>query len=333
VKHYRTQFSNRSKKFLFLITGGTGFIGRRVRTLLTARGYRSRILTRRPDPDKASVDVFAGDLVDVSACRGAVAGVNVVIHVAGAKRDASHFWPDNVQGTKNLLVAAISEGVQHFVHVSSVGVIGADPLQSKLFSEDAPCMPRNEYERSKWEAERLVHQAASEGLPVTILRLANVFGDYDPERGLLTLIQTVLNGGFFFIGGRDAICNYVYVEDVAHACLSLAGNPRAIGRTYHLSDMCALGEFVDVLAHELGAKRPNLALPKPMSWMVRMALHGSRRLPWVASTSGFDRLVSLNNRASYATSRLADELGFECRVGWREGLGRLVSWYRSQGVL
>lgn len=318
---------------LVLLTGASGFIGKRVQSLLVNRGYRVRLLTRKPDMALFSVSYTVGDLADASACRKAMDNVDVVIHVAGEKRKASRFWLVNVQGTKNLLAAATYEGVEHFVHVSSVGVIGADPLQRKVFSEDVPCMPRNDYERSKWVAENLVKQAASEGLPVVILRPANVFGDCDPERGLLRLIRSVHNDWFVYIGGRDAVCNYVYVEDVAHACLSLAENPRAIGRTYHLSDACTLGEFVDVLADELHVKRPSLKIPNSISRLLRVALCGARRLHWVSSSSTFNRLVSLNNQASFATSRLANELGFECSVGWRNGLRRLVSWYRSEGML
>jgi nucleoside-diphosphate-sugar epimerase len=318
---------------LVLLTGASGFLGTRVQSLLVKQGYDLRVLTRKTDMALSSVSYTVGDLTDASACRKAMENVNVVIHVAGEKRATSRFWPVNVLGTKNLLDAAVTDGVERFVHVSSVGVIGADPLQSKVFDEDVPCMPRNEYERSKWEGENLVKQAVSEGLAVTILRPANVFGDCDPERGLLTLIRTVLKGRFFYVGGRDATCNYVYVEDVAHACLSLAENPRAIGRIYHLSDICRLGEFLDILADELHVRRPSLKIPNSISRLLRIALYGARRLPWVPHSPAFNRLISLNNQANFATSRLADELGFECPVGWREGLRRLVSWYRSEGML
>lgn len=321
------------QKKLVLLTGASGFIGKRVQSLLVNRGYRVRALTRKPDMSFPSITSIAGDLADASACRKAMDNVDVVIHAAGEKRAMSRFWLVNVQGTKNLLDAAVTDGVERFVHVSSVGVIGADPFRSKVFGEDVPCMPRNEYERSKWEAENLVKHAASEGLPVAILRPANVFGDCDPERGLLTLIRTLLNERFFYIGGRDATCNYVYVEDVAHACLALVENPRAIGRTYHLSDACTLGEFVGFLADELGVKRPSLKVPNSISRLLRGALCGARRLPWVSHSPAFDRLISLNNQANFATSRLVDELGFECPVGWRKGLRQLVSWYRSEGML
>ena len=316
-----------------LVTGASGFIGRRVLPLLVEQGYRVRVMLRRQAGVGAQVECFVGDLTDASACRQAVNGVDMVIHVAGAKRNPAHFWPVNVQGTGNLLAAAIDEGGGRFVHVSSVGVMGADPLQAKRFGEDAPCMPSNDYERSKWEAEKLVRQAEARGLAVAILRPANVFGDRHPERGLLTLARSVRQGRFAYLGGRDVLCNYVFVEDVVHAILALAEHPNAVGRTYHLSDACTLGEFVDALADELGVTRPSLQLPNSVVRLVRVALRSVRRLPWLSNSSAFDRLVALNNQASFATSRLAEELGFEYPVGWRLGLRRMVEWYRSQGEL
>jgi nucleoside-diphosphate-sugar epimerase len=328
---------NRGLTSYVLLTGASGFIGTRVRTLLVKRGYRLRVLTRRPSITPSQIDsrmdYFIGDLTDASTCRRAMDNVNVFIHAAGAKRDATRFWPVNVQGTENLLSAAVDEGVGRFVHVSSVGVIGADPLCSKVFSEDAACVPRNAYERSKWEAERLVRRVGVEGLPVTVLRPANVFGDRDPERHLLTLARNVRDRRFVYLGGRDVICNYVFVEDVAPALLALAEHPSAVGRVYHLSDACTLGEFVSVLADELCVTRPSLQLPPSMSRLIRVTLRGMRRLPWLSNSSAFARLVSLNNQASFATSRLADELNFEYPVGWQAGLRRVVEWYRSQGEL
>ena len=316
-----------------LLTGASGFIGCRIEPLLIEQGYSVRVLSRRPSAVSSLVECFVGDITDASACHQAVRGVDIIIHVAGVKRDPARLWPVNVQGTENLLAAAVSEGVKRFVHISSVGVIGADPLQARAFDENAPCRPQNDYERSKWEAEKLVRQAGADGLPIAILRPANVFGDRDPERGLLRLIRTVLNGWFVYLGGRDAICNYVFVEDVAHACLALAEHPSAVGRVYHLSDTCTVGEFVDALADELGVARPRVQLQDSLASLLRAALRATRHLPRLSQPSVVTRLIFLNNQASFATTRLADELGFRCPVGWRAGLERVVNWYRAQGEL
>ncbi|MBA7551116.1 hypothetical protein ES705_43651 [subsurface metagenome] len=259
--------------------------------------------------------------------------MNVVIHLAGGKRYLASFWPVNVEGTSNLLAAAVHGRVDRFLHVSSVGVIGADPLRYFVFDENAPCNPKNLYEQSKWEAEKLVVSAGRDGLAVTVLRPANVFGDRHPEQGLLRLIQTVYRGRFAYLGGRDVMCNYVFVEDVAHAILALTEHPNTVGRIYHLSDSCTLGEFVGLLAAELGVEKPILKLPNPLAHFVRVALRGARWLPMVSNSSAFARLVSPNNQASFATNRLVDELGLELPVGWSIDLKRVVECYQSEGMI
>jgi nucleoside-diphosphate-sugar epimerase len=324
---------DQNKGELVLLTGASGFIGTRIQKLLLMQGYRVRALRRKPRDLKSQVSSVVGDLTDLSTCQRAIEDAKIVIHLAGEKRDQSRFWSVNVEGTKNLLNVAVSNDIERFVHVSSVGVVGGDPLQSRLYDEDQPCMPRNGYELTKWEAEKLVNRAASEGLPVTILRPANVFGDADPYRGLLRLIRSLLNGSFMYIGGRDVICNYVYVEDVANACLTLAEHPRAVGRTYNLSDDCLLSEFVDAIADELGVRRPKSELPRSLVRITRTALGTLRHFPRFSEFSVFSRLFALYNQARFMTTRLADELEFRCSVGWRVGLGRLVEWYRSQGEL
>ena len=300
---------------------------------MTERGSPSRILTRRLSPNEFGDDLFRGDLTDPRACKRAVKKVNAIIHIAGEKKDPTRFEAVNVLGTKNLLVAAIEEGVDRFVCVSSLGILGADPLQAKTFDENTPCRPRNEYEQSKWEAEKLVQWAKRAGLAVAILRPANIFGDLDPDKTFLTLARTVRDRRFLFLGGRSALINMIFVEDVAHAILALVGHPRAPGRIYHLSETCTIGEFVDALSQALEVGKPRLAIPSSVTWVCRTLLRVVKRFPLVFQTPAFDRLVSLNNQARFATSRLADELGFGCPVGWREGIRRIVGWYRFEGML
>ncbi len=316
-----------------LLSGACGFIGSRIQSLLLKRGDSLRILTRKKDSGLSSVDCVVGDLTDLSTCRRAVKDAAIVIHAAGEKYDRARFWEVNVRGTENLLIAAIDEGIERFVHVSSVGVVGADPLRPRVFNEDAFCEPHNAYERTKWEAEKLVRHAGNGGLRVAILRPSNVFGEGDQRTGLLSLIRSVKRGHFVYIGGRHAISNYVFVDDVAHACLTLAEHPAAVGRIYNLSDDCSMGEFVDALADDLGVARPWLELPASLSFLIRTGLRVLRRLPGFSRSRIIARLTALNNQVRFPRTRLTEELGFVCPVGWREGLCRMVEWYRCQGML
>ncbi len=314
------------------MTGAFGFIGQRIYDLLLTKGCRMRLFTRK-HADGLPGEIFTGDIRSADDCRSAMKDVQIVIHAAGEKRDASLFRQVNVQGTRNLITAAQDERVRCFVHFSSVGVLGADSLEKKVFDEDAFCRPDNDYEWSKWEAEQLVHQASTQGLPAVILRPANVFGVGDPEHRLLTLMRTIKRGHFAFLGGKHAVCNYVYVEDVAHACLATLENPRAVGRIYHISDDCLLREFVGAIAEELAVKNPDLVLPEFATAIERKLLRCGRRMKRLRDTSVMARLTALNGLAGFQTGRLREDLGFEYPIGWRRGLSRLIECYRAEAIL
>ena len=303
-----------------------------MQVLFTERGYRIRILTRKSSSPDPYVETVVGDLGDPSVCEKALDGVNLVVHAAGEKSDPTKFWSVNFKGTENLLNAVNNKRIRRFVYISSVGVIGADPLQDGLFGESSLCNPPNGYEKSKWEAEKLVLNAGN-SMKVAILRPANVFGEHDPRHGLLTLARNIKKGRFIYTGGQNSQCNYVYVEDVAHAILALVEHAAAGGRVYHLSDSCMIGAFVSALADELGVPRPSVQLSGPLSNLLRIVLRVIIKFPTVAQSSAVSRLVSLNNRARFATARLVNELGFKCPVGWRAGLGRIVKWYHEEGKL
>jgi len=315
-----------------LLTGATGFVGKHIYRQLCLAGYTVRLFARK-NFSGAGGECFIGDITDADACREAMKGVKFFIHAAGEKKDISRFQAVNVEGTRNLLAAAQAEGVKSYVHISSVGVIGADPFQEKVFSEEERCNPSNSYEISKRKAEELVIEACSHGFPGTILRPSNVFGDDDPEHGLLTLVRAVGRGYFAFLGGRDVTCNYVYVEDVAHAVLAVMEDPKASGRTYHISDDCLLREFVEAIAEELGVKKKVWGLPEFVAAYERKALRFGYRSKWLRKSSVIARLISLNNHVRFKSNRLHNEMDFVCPIGWRRGLSRLIKWYQAAELL
>jgi len=322
---------NRSNSVL--LTGATGFIGSMVEIFLRRKGAQVRLLSRKPSAKVNGRDCSTGDITDQGSCRDLMRGVKVVIHAAGAKQDPSTFYSVNVLGTFNLLNAAMVAGVDRFVYISSVGVIGADPLCGGSYNEESVCSPGNDYEKSKYEAEMMVKQAGKDGLSVVIIRPANVFGDRDPQRGLLTLIRSIRDGRFAFAGGIRTICNYVFVEDVAHACIAVTEHPAAAGKTFHLSDDCTIGEFVDVAREELRVKKKRpVAFPPMLSKLVRQIIS-------IPSSTGLrshpimTRLIALNNQAGFKTTRMEEETGFRYSVGWRNGLRRVIRWYQAEGLV
>lgn len=225
-----------------LVTGGTGFIGGRlVEKLVLDEGCRVRVLVRnfahaaRISP--YDVDLLPGDLRDRESVERAVRGCDVVFHCAydmvptiGGQRRTG------VEGTRNVAELALAEGVDRFVHLSTVAVY--DPVAPGDVTEESPWPPsENPYVLVKREAERLLsdlHEAR--GLPAVILQPTIVYGPFSEfwtlgpvrrlrkARGLVPLLD-----------GGNAPCNAVYVDDVAEAMILAATRPGVEGQKFLIS--------------------------------------------------------------------------------------------------
>lgn len=153
-----------------LVTGGTGRIGRRVVPLLTTAGRDVRILTRHPGTDAPRVEHVAGDVHAGLGLAPALAGVDVVLHLAGGPRG------DDV-AAGHLAAAARAAGVKHLVLIS---VVGAGRMPVGYFRTKAAC-------------ERIL---AESGVPWTVLRAAQLHDLVLPiARGLSRLPVLPAPGG------------------------------------------------------------------------------------------------------------------------------------------
>ncbi len=208
---------------MIAITGGTGFVGRRV---LFLHDGQARALARSAQPPKRLVWWVAGDLADTAALTRLCEGASAVVHIAGVvnARDRAGFDAANVAGTANVLAAAQAAGVRRFVHVSSLAA--REPSLSM-------------YGGSKAEAERLVEASA---LDWVIVRPPGVYGPGDTD--MLPVFRLAARGWAVSPGqGRFSL---IHVDDLARALLALAagGPSRATleiddGGTYRHADLAA----------------------------------------------------------------------------------------------
>src|SRR5215469_3628160 len=160
---------------LTLVTGATGFVGSAVARALLARGDQVRVLAR-PDGDRRnvaglSVEIAEGAMEDRGSLVRAVAGCRYVYHVAADYRiwvpDPASMFRANVEGTRDLLTAALEAGVERVVYTSSVATLGLVPGGSA--DETTPSSVDDmigPYKQSKFLAEEAVRELARErGLP------------------------------------------------------------------------------------------------------------------------------------------------------------------------
>ena len=304
------------------VTGGTGFIGRRVLRRHLEQGDRVRVLSRRARTDLegfGAVEIIQGDL-DGAPGRlpEFVEGLDVLYHCAAELFDESRMQAVHVDGTRALLEAAGHYGGK-WVQLSSVGVYGRQ--RAGVITEETVQLPRGCYEVTKKGSDDLVLAAAARGeiRSLTILRPSLVIGTGMPSRILSKMIGMIERHLFFFIGRPGSSVNCVDVSNVVDAMLLCARHPGAHGRIYNLSDWCALEDFVQVICTGVGTAMPRLRLPEAPVRFVNRAIGFVPMMPVMPL-----RVDAFVNRSRYAIDRIEAELGYAHRISVVDGLRDLI---------
>lgn len=321
---------------MIFVTGGTGFLGRHLIAALCREGHDIRVLTRTPEENAwlkryPQVEVISGDLLDRELLIKSLAGCRYVIHAGGFFRfwgDEDHFMATNAQGTENMLVAAAHAGVERFLHVSTIAVIG-QPDPANVIDETYPPQPVEPYQRSKYEGELIaLRYWRDEGVPVVILRPGAYYGplgEYgfnrlffrDPMRGIIMQID----------GGRYIIFP-AYISDVASGIINALTLAR-LGETYHIcGDWISHKDAFDIVCEEAGLCWPRPPIP---GWM---GIAASRLLESIANITGREPFWPINmqsyvyNNWRVSSEKARRELNFQ-PVSFREGARRTIAWYRA----
>jgi nucleoside-diphosphate-sugar epimerase len=307
-----------------LVTGARGFIGKKLVEKLVREGKNLRVLTRGEqnafDEISEQIDVWRGDLTKPSTLSGIAEGIHTVYHLAGEIRDPRRFDLVNRQGTKYLLKQCQSARVRRFLYLSSVGVMGSKG-ESGVLDESDSTKPQNGYEISKCVGEKLtlsVHNPS--GMWTMAVRPTIVYGEgRNPNHdSFLSWIRLIKSGRFMQLG-RDYISSYVYVGDVAAACLTVAEDFRTGGQVYIINEPIPLPIFIAYISAFLNVPEPKM-FPKPIGRLAEGILRKT------------GRFASLYNRTTYSMDKLSD-LGFILPYGYRKGLRRTINWYREMGLL
>lgn len=306
------------------VTGGTGFIGKRLLERLSARGDTVRVITRRPEAIEKfpRIETFKCDLqtASVEELAGILRGADVFYHCAGQIVDESAMRTLHVGATRKLTEAA-SGHIGQWVQLSSVGVYG--PLVGGIVTERTLPAPRGEYETTKAEADRLVLESSARGnFKCTVLRPSNVYGAGMNNRSLYGLIEMVRRGLFFFIGSPGAAANYIHVDNVAEALLVCGTTPHGTGEIFNLSDQRTMEQFISIISAALGKNVPGIRLPEAP---VRILSRILGRIPGFPLTEA--RVDALTRRVTYSCGKIQRELGYTHRISMEEGLTDLVQYW------
>jgi UDP-glucose 4-epimerase len=293
-----------------VVTGGSGFIGSHVVDKVAAAGHEPRILDLAPSPWHADgeVDTAIADLTDRAAVADAVRGSDAIVHLA-AMADVNEVVGQpgrtdavNTRGTFNLLEAARAEGVSRFLYASTIWVYGNAP-GPEPHDEDTPLvLPPHLYTATKLAGEMYCRSFETMyGVSTTILRFGIPYGPRARPAAVVPAFIAKAKAGtpLTIAGDGSATRQFVYVEDLAEGVVA-ALDPAGAGRVYNLvgDELVSVRQIADTV-RELVAEVPVEQVP--------------------------DRPVDL--KFGQASGRRAkDELGWEARTSFAEGVRRYVDW-------
>ncbi|WP_458250640.1 hopanoid-associated sugar epimerase [Geobacter anodireducens] len=321
------------------VTGATGFIGASIVRELLKDGCHVRVLAR-PGSDRRNlagldVEICEGDLRDRQALEHGLAGCEVLYHAAADyrlwTRTPAAMYAANVDGTRNILEAALRRGIARVVYTSSVGTLG-NPGNGTPGNETTPVTFADmvgHYKKSKFLAEREAEAFIARGLPLVIVNPSTPVGPHDVKPTPTgKIIVDFLNRKM--PAYLDTGLNIIDVEDCARGHLLAARHGR-VGEKYILGhENLTLREIFALLATLTGIPAPRVRLPHAP---ILMAAYVNEAL---ARLTGKEPLIPLagvqmaKKFMFFESSKATEELGLQRRPAV-DALRRAVEWFRANG--
>jgi dihydroflavonol-4-reductase len=323
-----------------LVTGASGFVGSAVVRRLIEAGWRVRVLVR-PSSDRRNladlaVETCSGALDDSASLEPALHGCSHLFHVAADYRlwvpDPVPMFRANVDGTRELMLAALRSGIERIVHTSSVAVLGFTPDGSPA-DETTPSRFEDmvgPYKQSKFLAEAEVKRLVAEaGLPAVIVNPSTPIGprDIKPTPTGRIVVDAASGRMPAFV---DTGLNIVHVDDVADGHLLAAENGR-IGERYILGgENMALAEILAEVARICGRKPPTLRLPIAPLLPIAFIAEGVARVTGGTPPLTLDELRMARHKMYFSSNKAREALGYKARPA-AEALADAVAWFRANG--
>jgi dihydroflavonol-4-reductase len=326
-----------------LITGGAGFVGLNIISALCEKNHEVHVLVRHSSNRKYlnefRVGLHEGDLLDYNLLTNAMVGMDAVIHCAsitgGFKKDRQAVFLTNIQGTRNVVLAARENQLKRIVYTSSTATIGIDELTGRG-NEETPLRDfrkKGQYSQSKLEAERIVLGAQKHGLEVIILNPAEVMGAYDYHFGWGSVIIGLVHKQIPFIPlGGGSFCD---AFEVGRAHVTALTKGRS-GERYILAGSDV--KFEKLFQHISSIALCDLPNSKSMAnnYYLLKALFWSKELFSVVTKKppplDLIRLRSFYRDFYFSSEKAVRELGFQY-VPIEVMIEKSYMWYKKEGMI
>ena len=276
----------RQESPLIALTGATGFIGRHLLRELPKRGYRLRVLLRRPSQTAMdSASAVVGDLARPQNMSAALAGVDAIIHSAGIAHAMSGRPEDdyrilNTEATIGLARAAERAGVKRFVFLSSIRA-QTGPAAEDVLTENLEPRPTDPYGKSKLAAEQGLDQL---GIDWVALRPVLVYGP-DVQSNMATFVRLARSPYPLPLASLEARRSLLSVDNLVDAVDAVLTATTPLRRPFIVADAerLTVPEMITAMRAAIGRRPGLMHVPAPF---LAMALRVARRAEWYQRLTG-----------------------------------------------
>ncbi|MGA8399507.1 MAG: hopanoid-associated sugar epimerase [Stellaceae bacterium] len=326
---------------LSLVTGATGFVGAAIARALLTAGCAVRVLARpgsnRRNLAGLDVETADGSLEDAASLAAAVAGCRYLFHAAADYRlwvpDPAAMFHANVDGTRDLMLAALDAGVERVVYTSSVATLGI--VKGGSADEATPSGIADmigPYKQSKFAAEAVVRELIAErGLPAVIVNPSTPVGpgDIKPTPTGRVILEAAKGKVPAYV---DTGLNIVHVDDVAAGEL-LAAERGGIGERYILGgENLPLAEILAEVARAAGRRPPAIKLPYAVVLPIAAGAEMMARLTGREPFTTLDGVRMSRKKMYFSSAKAMRELGYAPRPAIL-AIADAVAWFEANGYL
>lgn len=256
------------------VTGGTGFIGSYIIKNLVEKGYMVRALRRSntlpfyiPDKVWKQVQWVEGDVLDIISLHDAMQGADAVIHSAAivsfSKKERRQMYHVNVEGTANVVNAAIETGIRRFLHISSVAALGRT-IKTETVNEQKKWEDNKNnthYAISKHHSELHVWRGFAEGLEGVVINPSTVLGYGNWNQSSCAIFKNAYREFPWYTKG---INGFVGVEDVAEAAVQLLASEITQRKFIVNGENWCFQQLFNTIANGFNKKHPHRQATKTM---------------------------------------------------------------------
>jgi nucleoside-diphosphate-sugar epimerase len=288
------------------------------------------------------IEIMTGDIRNPVECAQLFQDFSggILFHTAGIIHPGkvAEFYQINVEGTKQLLDAAINAGIRRAIIVSSNSPCGCNPHNDHLFDENSPYHPYMNYGRSKMQMELAVKERQQRGkIETVIVRPPWFYGPNQPPRQTL-FFQMVRDGKGPIVGSGNNLRSMGYVDNLCQGLMLAAMVEKANGQVYWIADKrpYSMNEVIDtierLLETEFGQKCAHKRMRLP-GFASEIALVADASLQALGMYHQKIHVLSeMNKTIACSVARAEKELGYRPTVALEEGMRRSMAWCKEQGI-